>query len=293
MNPPKVDVLLATYNGGEFLNEFLESLTRQGEIAVTLIVGDDGSEDDTLEILDNYRGKFAEFKLYKFNRIGPKANFLKLINESQADFIAFADQDDIWEEKRLENAVCSLRDKFKPTLLISPMSILGSSIKIETKIYHFPRNLMRNNVHGCTQIFNSKLRDIVKLGNPNNLVMHDWWTVLVADLYGEIMLAKGPKTLYRLHANNFIGIPSFRKKLGFYLEFLLKRKKMNLVVRQAEELLSIRSNFYHQEDKNYIQSWLFCVQGNFSDRIIFCLKEVLRKRVTLSDSIKISIGLYE
>ena len=293
MNVPEVDVLLATYNGAEFLNEFLESLTRQGEIAINLIVGDDGSKDSTLEILDKYRDKFAEFKLHQFNRIGPKANFLKLLNESQADFVAFADQDDIWQEKRLENAVCTMEEISRPTLLISPMSTLGSAKKIETNLYHFPRNLMKNDVHGCTQFFNAKLREIVKQGNPDNLVMHDWWTLLVADFYGDIIFLKGPKTFYRLHANNFVGIPNLKKKLFFYLKYFRTHNKFNLVVQQAEELLTLGSNFYHKEDKFYIQAWLSCVKGNFSDRIVFCLKAILRKKITLGDSLKILIGLYD
>ena len=97
---PRVAILLCTYNGAQFLAEQLDSLEAQVHQNWVVIASDDGSTDQTLEILRQYQAKWSPRKLTI--RSGPQKgfcqNFLSLTAdpEIRADYYAFCDQDDVW-----------------------------------------------------------------------------------------------------------------------------------------------------------------------------------------------------
>lgn len=108
-NIPTVAILMATYNGERFLIEQLESFADQTVKDWVLWVSDDGSSDKTINILKNFADKFP---LGKVNIVqGPKSgfarNFLSLLDGFNviAKNYAYADQDDVWYEDKLERAV--------------------------------------------------------------------------------------------------------------------------------------------------------------------------------------------
>jgi glycosyltransferase involved in cell wall biosynthesis len=100
----EVQVLLATYNGGRYLREFLTSLERQQNVSINLLVSDDGSTDQTLEIVKDFEQHFQSLEILAGPRNGPAANFFFLLSNSTGEFIALADQDDIWESNHLKNS---------------------------------------------------------------------------------------------------------------------------------------------------------------------------------------------
>ena len=72
----EVDVLLATFNGEKFLRELLNSLRTQVGVKINLLVGDDGSTDSTVAILEEFSESFNSMEIFHFERIGPARNFL-------------------------------------------------------------------------------------------------------------------------------------------------------------------------------------------------------------------------
>ena len=108
-NAPLVAILLCTYNGARFLAEQLDSLEAQPHQNWVVIASDDGSTDQTLEILQQYQAKWPLGKL--MIRSGPQKgfcqNFLSLAcdPEIKADYYAFCDQDDVWLPEKLEVAL--------------------------------------------------------------------------------------------------------------------------------------------------------------------------------------------
>jgi glycosyltransferase involved in cell wall biosynthesis len=102
-----VSIVMATYNGARFLQPQLDSLATQTFRPLELIVSDDQSTDNTLDILDEFRERapFPVFIERNAERLGYGQNFLSATVKAQGDLIAFCDQDDLWHENKLEVAV--------------------------------------------------------------------------------------------------------------------------------------------------------------------------------------------
>ena len=100
-------ILMSTYNGEKYLKAQIESLLSQ-TIKVEILVRDDGSTDSTQQILDDYAQR-GMLKWYSGKNLGSGKSFFDLACKApDADFYAFADQDDIWENKKVELAVQQL-----------------------------------------------------------------------------------------------------------------------------------------------------------------------------------------
>ena len=104
MNPniPKVTVLLTTFNGVRFLDEQLTSLYYQQGVDIEVMVNDDGSTDGTIEILDYWRAKGLIVSISQSRGLGATRAFLMLLQScDRKDFVAFCDQDDVWDKNKL------------------------------------------------------------------------------------------------------------------------------------------------------------------------------------------------
>jgi glycosyltransferase involved in cell wall biosynthesis len=105
---PKVSVVVATYNGSQYLAEQLESILAQTLAPTEIIVSDDGSSDSTLEIVAKFqsaqprKGAPAWRVLSRKKPLGVAGNFAGTLVVATGDLVAFADQDDIWEANKLE-----------------------------------------------------------------------------------------------------------------------------------------------------------------------------------------------
>jgi len=110
MDRYKVAILLATYNGSEYIREFLESLIAQTYADFKLIVRDDGSTDDTLEIIRSHSSGIKLDFIETNVRLGPAKSFFELLTQApdDFDFYFFADQDDYWHKSKVERAVNKL-----------------------------------------------------------------------------------------------------------------------------------------------------------------------------------------
>ena len=117
----KVKVLLSTYNGAEFLQEQMNSILQQTHGDVDIVVRDDGSTDRTISILEAYE-KAGQITLHKGQNLGFALSFFELLKVAgEADYYAFADQDDIWLDYKMAYAVKKLEkeDPQMPTLYFS------------------------------------------------------------------------------------------------------------------------------------------------------------------------------
>ncbi len=214
----KVLVLLSTYNGENFLEDQLESLSIQEEVEVNLLVRDDGSVDNTLKILDQYRDKFNYYHLIKGQNKGAKESFFELLaNAKGYNYYAFCDQDDVWKSNKLKAAIKKL-DVYEnePALYLGnyiPVDLslnrLTSSSHTQTDLYLFNEILVKNHIIGCTMVFNQQLLSIhqkcQKL-NVQNLPYHDHWLyILCSSVNGKLLIDKNSYILYRQHDNNTVG----------------------------------------------------------------------------------------
>ena len=157
MKMNKVVVLLSAYNGEKDLREQIDSILRQKDVDIKIIIRDDGSTDKTVNIVDSYHDE--RIVLLKGENLGYANSFLTLIKDApQADYYAFSDQDDVWEEKKLSIAIERMCDN-KCNLYTSALKIVDENLQYQyTKSFDgyvgtVGSTLSRNMLAGCTMVF--------------------------------------------------------------------------------------------------------------------------------------------
>ena len=180
---------------------------------IELFVRDDGSKDKTIAILEKYQ-KEGKLKIAKGKNLGPARSFMELVYniDEEFDFYSFSDQDDIWEENKIYNAVKQLEEdsKSRPCVYVSNQKILRDGICCESKKINrkmdFYASIVRNVAAGCTMVFNKKLLEYIKIYRPNYIKMHDVWIYKICEcLNGKTIYDNNAYILYRQHGNNVEG----------------------------------------------------------------------------------------
>jgi len=207
---------MSTFNGETYLREQLDSIIKQKNVSVHLLIRDDGSTDNTCAILAEYQNKYANIELMKGENFGFKESF-KLLLEASGDFdyFAFADQDDVWMDMKLDVAVSKLQtpDSNTAEMYYSNLTIVDSRLNylslLHTKKRIFPLNqtmaLVLGFAHGCTMVFNKTLRNqILKYDYPANY-SHDFWIPLIGFLLGKVTYDNDSYIMYRQHSENIYG----------------------------------------------------------------------------------------
>jgi len=217
-----VVIFLCTYNGSLFLGDQLDSLEDQSHQNWKVIASDDGSTDQTLEILQEYQAKWPAGKLTI--RSGPQKgfcqNFLSLACDPtiKSEYYAFCDQDDVWLPEKLEIAVGNIVAKQEYHGTKSPYLYCGRTAYISSDkkplgfspLFVFPpsfRNaLIQSIAGGNTMVFNQKVKDMLERVGLVDVPSHDWWVYqLTSAADGVVYYDKVPKVLYRQHSEALIG----------------------------------------------------------------------------------------
>ncbi len=261
----KIDILLATYNGSNYLEELLASLVTQTWGNWNLLVRDDCSTDDTVAIINRFRSQYPhKVRLVDDGKgnLGPAKNFLELLKHSEARYIMFCDQDDIWLPQKIERTLQKIGEMENqygsdvPLMVYTDMKVVDSSTQILASSFwrdqtlhpeigkSLNRLLLNNVVIGCTMMFNKALRDISRQP-PGQLLMHDWWLALVAVAAGRTDYLREPSVLYRQHRQNVVGA-TMNMGIGRILreckEFTARKKEHRLFLlktqRQAADLVA-------------------------------------------------------
>ena len=219
-----IDILMATYNGGKYISEQINSILNQTYKEWTLYIRDDGSKDNTVDIIDDYckkyPGKIIRIKDDKLG-LGAKLNFSELMKYSKSNYCMFADQDDVWLNTKIEDTMNKMIEsenvhgKETPILVHTDLKVVDGNLNIINESFWRYQNLnkdnkslntllVQNNITGCTMMMNKSL---MKLGVkvPKDCIMHDWWIGLIASGLGKIYTVDKPTMLYRQHGNNEVG----------------------------------------------------------------------------------------
>lgn len=205
-------VLMSTYNGEEYLDEQLESLLNQKEVKLSLLVRDDGSTDNTLNILKKWSQK-VDLKYYTGNNLRSARSFMDLVETAEKyDYYAFCDQDDYWDNDKLVTAINYLKSSPTiPSLYMSATRIVDEKLKfIENKRVNtyrtFENAMIKNEAVGCTEVFNYALMKELKKYNPTFIKMHDSWVCRVCyAIGGNVYIDNTPHISYRQHGTNVVG----------------------------------------------------------------------------------------
>ncbi len=269
---PLVEILLPTYNGEKFLKEQLNSIVNQSYKNWTLTIRDDGSTDNTKNILSEYNSLYPS----KINLIdstertkSAKGSFFKLLKLATADYIMFCDQDDVWEKDKIELSLQALLkiECRAPSLVFTDLTvvderlnIINSSFKEMSKLNcsdsSLNKLLVQNTVTGCAAIMNKSLADIAKQAvNIENISMHDSWVAICAKTFGNISYLPKSTIKYRQHGSNSVGAKSVLS-FSYLCDKLININKIKIdfdvMVRQAGEFLSCYSHMLNDSQKKML-----------------------------------------
>ena len=202
-----ISVCMATYNGEKFIKEQLQSILKQIGTDDEIIISDDGSKDDTLEIIKEIRDD--RIKIYINNGMhGFTRNFENALNNANGDIIFLADQDDIWLDNKVEKMLqilskCDMAISDCITINENHDVIQESRFKAFNIKSGFINHLIKSRYLGCCLAFNKK---VLKASLPfpirDDLVEHDIWLVAVAYKYFKVELINEPLIYYRRHGKN-------------------------------------------------------------------------------------------
>lgn len=231
----RVQVLMSTYNGERYLKEQIDSIIKQKDVEVSLLIRDDGSKDNTAKILEEY-GKFSNISVIYGANLGATRNFFELIRLSgDYDYYSFADQDDVWDEDKLICAVNMLNDYSKiPCVYSSNTRLVDEKLKPLKSVLYEPKIslgsvIVKNISAGCTMVMNNVLMKQLKAYIPSNVPYHDWWVnVVTLSLGGKIVFDEKPHISYRQHGNNVVGaqedkLKKWQGRLNKYLNSSYRR----------------------------------------------------------------------
>jgi glycosyltransferase involved in cell wall biosynthesis len=214
---------MATYNGARFVERQLESILGQTLLPTEVLVGDDGSVDDTVEIVRKVlTGRPVAYDVrVNERRLGVTANFERLIGRAAGDLIVLSDQDDEWLPDRLEIVQDVFLTQphvagvFTNAELIGPGSeALGGSLW--DAVDFAPRDRRRwakapfdvlmggNVVTGATLAFRSEARPRFLPFSVHG--WHDYWIAMLLASRGELVALDQPVVRYRLHGANQAGV---------------------------------------------------------------------------------------
>ncbi len=202
---PLVSVAMCTYNGEKYIKEQLDSILGQSYGNLEIIITDDGSRDATVSIIQRYREKDDRIKLYENEQnLGFVKNFEKAIGLCGGEYIALADQDDIWKKDKIKTFVNGIGEN----VLIYSDAILidGASNPIGKELIRPTNNLVKgacnkafllaNCMSGNTLMFKKELVAHI-LPIPQTISFHDIWIAFVASTYATITFTEEAQTYYR------------------------------------------------------------------------------------------------
>ena len=205
LNPKKIYIsaIIATFNGGRYILELLESIASQTHRVDEIVVCDDCSSDDTLDILQRFKLKYyyLNIKIIKNeSQLGVTKNFSKAIKLSVGDLIFLADQDDIWHNNKVETMLYAYING-NSSYIISDMNIVNMEGGVEKFTW---AELMENNygiskrniMNGCAVVATKKFfRSCLPIPPGKG---HDVWFAYCAKRLKTRLFLDRPLMNYRI-----------------------------------------------------------------------------------------------
>lgn len=229
-NRIKVSVCMATYNGEKYLKEQLDSILVNLNDGDELIISDDGSTDRSMNILIEYANMFPQINIIRGPGLGVKKNFENAIMMAKCDWIFLADQDDVWENNKIEKCLKVISNN-NITCLLHNAQIVDSTLNecgldffsFRNSKKGFVRNIIKNSYIGCCMAFDARLKEQI-LPIPNDIEMHDQWIGLICELCGNVYFMQDCLIKYRRHDNNV-------SSMGHYPLYKMIKNRIALIMR--------------------------------------------------------------
>jgi|AGTN01.1.fsa_nt_gi Glycosyltransferases involved in cell wall biogenesis len=277
----KISVALCTYNGEKYIEEQLNSILTQHYTIDEIQIGDDGSTDNTINIINRLKKRFKEIYLtINPERLGIVKNFENTIKRCSGDYICLSDQDDIWHSNKLEVIIPVLERNPKIKACFTNASLIdekgnkivgslwesfgakkGSECLLSTeRLFEYLLRL-GNIATGATMVLKSeRIKSLLPFRQRYDYEFHDLLIARSLAMNKEIIPIDEELIDYRLHKNQQAS--TFNEKYWAELFFL----KKNILLKEFknigyQKVLYLAWNYY----KNSINEiWANQDKANFS-----------------------------
>jgi len=257
---PKIGILLCTYNGEKYLDEQLCSIAHQTYKNWRIYVSDDGSTDQTIEILQAARQLYGEDRILIVEgpKQGPTKNFLSLVSlaKEECEYFAFCDQDDIWYEDKLTRAInfIGCLNTTLPALYCSTTNYISERGRHLQKSYAFTkppsfRNALVQSIAGGNTMVLSRtaLNLLAQTPASGNLIAHDWWAyILISGSGGYIYYDTRPSLAYRQHSGALVG----------------ENRSLTAKIIRIRKLLDGKFKHWNDENLTALSSFRWCITSD-------------------------------
>lgn len=264
---PAVAVVMSTYNGAAHLAEQVNSILAQEGVKVSLFVRDDGSTDETLDILRSYERR-GLLTLFSERNVGVVASFIDGISRVPREYpyVALSDQDDVWHRDKLQRALTVLgeKDQGVPQLYCSEYLFCDESLRPAGRSHlnkigvNFATLLYEVRVSGNTTVINRTLADMAIAAGSDEVYGHDWWLGLLAASMGELTF------------DNFISLDYRRSSatvsptgasplalLRFRVRKFLDGEELSRITAQLKKLNNLHGVQLDEEKRRLLERFLF------------------------------------
>lgn len=301
MDKSKVVVLMATFNGMPWIAEQVSSILNQSGVDVELVISDDCSNDNSNAWLNNLAKEDPRVILLpstpRFFSAGK--NFYRLItdaNTSSCDYVAFADQDDIWLPNKLISHVEIIKEHHADGVSSNVIAFWpdGKTKVIEKsqpqKLWDY---LFESAGPGCTFLMTpwlvNKVREQLNdaSSSAREAALHDWLTYAICRAHGrKWVIDTKPSVMYRQHQSNVVGANSGFKAKLIRIKKLKKGWYRGEVIKICEISASITKNIEISrllallKNKNIISRYKllpYALKGRrkFADRLLLIMSITL------------------
>ncbi|RWP10327.1 MAG: glycosyltransferase [Mesorhizobium sp.] len=212
-SPPLISIAMATFNGARHIEQQLKSILLQERLPDEMIIGDDGSTDRTIEILEDFQAHapFSVKIIRHQQRKGYADNFLTTASQCSGQWIMFCDQDDVWLPHKIAHVSQCISDHGDDDL----MMVVQSSELADEALRPSGRFLPKiRRIHGlpsgshfglwvvqgfCQTVRADLIRGFDWTRRPRGHTSHDQWTCMLANALGKVRYLPGRSALYRRH----------------------------------------------------------------------------------------------
>ena len=248
----KIAVIMSTYNGEKYIEEQLNSIIKQDNVDVDIYIRDDGSVDNTINILKSFSQKYTNIFIEYGKNVGFRKSFINKLKQvsKEYDLYAFCDQDDFWENNKLYKAELCIKEHAyteKPVLYYSNLKICDEQLNVKeiTKLHKRKQTIesiiLRRSIAGCTMVFNHELFKVLLDAEITDDMLvrgHDSFLItLCYAIDGDVICDSNAYIKYRKHNNNTsISTNTFCGRIRKEYEMLLKKKGKESKI--AKEILN-------------------------------------------------------
>ncbi|MFN9743477.1 MAG: glycosyltransferase [Acidobacteriota bacterium] len=277
--PPLISVCIATYNGAAYLAAQLDSVLAQTHGKLEILIGDDGSTDETRDILEDYARRDARIRLiFNSENLGYNRNFEALARQAAGEYIAFCDQDDVWAADKLERLLAVIGEgdiAYGVSVLMNAAGQpLGSTLLDKLGLIPVQGTGQRALERGNTVSGHAMLcrGDFVRRNLPFDtrppFRLYDYYLAMCANLQRGLVYCPEAVTYHRLHNTNSHNtkMKQPRKKGWFWQRWWQRQRnarRQRAIIRQVSEQARQRLHpikraavFAHYDRDNMVDAYV-------------------------------------